>query len=132
MAMPALKIEETVVGERVARLEANVENIGANLLRLESKVDVGFQRLDNRIDRLDHRLSNRIDGLDNRIDSLEKKMDAGFAESRIKIDEVDKRLSGKIDSIREEISSAKIWALGLYIALAGGMLYVLARGFKWI
>jgi hypothetical protein len=25
-----------------------------------------------------------------------------------------------------------VWALGLYITLAGGLLFVMAKGFKWI
>ena len=36
----------------------------------------------------------------------------------------------KIDALRAELSAAKIWALGLYIALAGSILFAMARGFK--
>jgi hypothetical protein len=38
----------------------------------------------------------------------------------------------KIDALRAELATAKIWALGLYIALAGSILFAMARGFKWI
>ena len=38
----------------------------------------------------------------------------------------------RIDSLRESLASAKIWALGLYIALTGPLLYVMAHGFKWL
>ena len=38
----------------------------------------------------------------------------------------------RIDSLRESLASAKIWALGLYIALTGSLLYVMAHGFKWL
>lgn len=48
----------------------------------------------------------------------------------IKIDVRD--LREKYDEIKDSISSAKIWALGMYITLAGGLLYVIARGNKWI
>ena len=37
----------------------------------------------------------------------------------------------RVDSLKDSLASAKVWALGLYIALAGSLLYVLARGFKW-
>jgi hypothetical protein len=37
----------------------------------------------------------------------------------------------RLDSLKDSLASAKVWALGLYIALAGSLLYVLARGFKW-
>ena len=45
-----------------------------------------------------------------------------------KIDTLRSDLNAKIDALRAELVSAKIWALGLY----GSMLYVLARGFKWL
>jgi peptidoglycan hydrolase CwlO-like protein len=56
-----------------------------------------------------------------RIESLEKKMDARF-----------ERMDQKIDSLKDSLSSAKIWALGLYIALTGSLLFVMAHGFKWL
>jgi uncharacterized protein YlxW (UPF0749 family) len=37
-----------------------------------------------------------------------------------------------LDSLRKSLASAKIWALGLYIALTGSLLYVMAHGFKWL
>ena len=36
----------------------------------------------------------------------------------------------RIDDLKDSLASAKIWALGLYVALAGSMFYVMARGFK--
>ena len=38
----------------------------------------------------------------------------------------------RIDDLKDSLASAKIWALGLYVALAGSMFYVMARGFKWL
>src|SRR5271156_5869630 len=46
-----------------------------------------------------------------RFESLEKKTDARFE----KIDQ-------KFDSLKDSLSSAKIWAFGLYIALTGSLL----------
>jgi uncharacterized protein YlxW (UPF0749 family) len=37
-----------------------------------------------------------------------------------------------LTQIRESLASAKVWALGLYITLAGSLFFVLAHGFKWI
>jgi hypothetical protein len=34
--------------------------------------------------------------------------------------------------VRDSIAAAKIWALVLYMALAGGMFGTMARGFGWI
>ena len=39
--------------------------------------------------------------------------------------------NARLDSLKDSLASAKVWALGLYIALAGSLLYVLARGFRW-
>ncbi|HEX6996306.1 MAG TPA: hypothetical protein VF339_19405 [Gammaproteobacteria bacterium] len=48
------------------------------------------------------------------------------------VDHVNHTLSAKIDSLKDEITSAKIWALVLYIALAAGMFGTMARGFGWL
>jgi hypothetical protein len=41
-------------------------------------------------------------------------------------------LRDKVDDIKDAIASAKVWALLLYIALAGAMFGTLARSFGWI
>jgi chromosome segregation ATPase len=38
----------------------------------------------------------------------------------------------RIDDLKDSLASAKIWALGLYVALSGSMFYVMARGFQWL
>jgi uncharacterized protein involved in exopolysaccharide biosynthesis len=38
----------------------------------------------------------------------------------------------RIDELKDSLGSAKIWAFGLYVALAGSMFYVMALGFKWL
>lgn len=38
----------------------------------------------------------------------------------------------EIGEVKDILASAKIWALGLYSALAGSLLYVVARAAKWI
>lgn len=42
------------------------------------------------------------------------------------------KVDSKIDAVKDSLSSAKVWALTLYLALAGSMLFVMAKGFKWI
>jgi uncharacterized protein YlxW (UPF0749 family) len=56
-----------------------------------------------------------------RVDSLSQKMDDRF-----------QKVDDKVEQLRESLASAKIWALGLYIALAGSLFYVLAHGFRWL
>lgn len=41
-------------------------------------------------------------------------------------------LRDRIDRLVESLAAARIWALVLYIALAGGLFGTLARGFGWI
>jgi hypothetical protein len=41
-------------------------------------------------------------------------------------------LRDKLDRLSESLASAKLWALTLYIALAGALFGVLARGFGWL
>jgi len=48
------------------------------------------------------------------------------------VDNLNHTLSGKIDSLKDDVASAKIWALVLYIALAAGMFGTMARGFGWL
>jgi len=48
-----------------------------------------------------------------------------------KIDALDAKVDGKFDGLKDKLHSVTIWALLLYIALAGSLLTVLAKGFKW-
>jgi outer membrane murein-binding lipoprotein Lpp len=65
-----------------------------------------------------------------RSDMAEMKSDIRTLRDRI--DSLDLRLSAKIDALKDELHSAKVWALLLYFALAGGMYATMARGFGWI
>jgi hypothetical protein len=55
------------------------------------------------------------------LDSLRDKMDERFAV-----------VDAKIDGVKDSLASAKVWALVLYLALAGSLFGTLARGFGWI
>jgi hypothetical protein len=48
-----------------------------------------------------------------------------------KIDALDTKFDGKLDGLKDKLHSLTVWALLLYIALAGSLLTVLAKGFKW-
>jgi hypothetical protein len=49
-----------------------------------------------------------------------------------RIDSLSESVNKRIDDLKDSLASAKIWALGLYVALSGSMFYVMARGFKWL
>jgi hypothetical protein len=87
---------------RIVRLEVLVENIGATLVRLETKMDEGFNRLDKKID-------DNTNSLRTEISDLNKKMDSGF-----------NRLDNKIDKL-----------LYFTIGGFAGILAIMAHGFHW-
>jgi len=63
-------------------------------------------------------------------DVSEIKVDVRRLDDRVH--ELDKRLSDRFDALQKEFSSAKVWVLGLYIGQAAGLLFVMAKGFKWL
>ena len=120
------------VESRIARIESDVQHI---------KTDTADLRVEQR------RTNDKIDVTNKRIeevrDSLSTKMDAGYKELSEKIDSGDKELgsdykelSKKIDdvhhSLKDKLHSMTVWALLLYVTLAGGLLTIIARAFKWI
>jgi hypothetical protein len=71
------------------------------------------------------------DGMEARIARLESDV------AHIRTDTVDMKtdirtLTSKIDEVKDSIASAKVWALVLYIALAGGLFGTIVRGFGWL
>lgn len=99
---------------QVAKLAADVEHIKTDVA--DMKIDL--RRVAGSVSELDSRLNAKIDGVDQRLTG--------------KIEAVEQRLTGRIDALRDEFVSAKVWALGLYFGLAASMLFVMAKGFKWI
>lgn len=104
MGLPAAQpIWEPPVEERIARLEANVEYIQRDVSDI--KIDLREMRREFKQDFL-------------RMDEKFEKMFCG--------------LDGKFDGLKDSLASAKLWALGLYIALAAAMLGSMATGFLWL
>lgn len=66
-----------------------------------------------------------------RIAKLES--DVGHIQTDVKDIKDDVRELRKVaGEIKDSISSAKVWALLLYIGLGASMLYTMAKGFKWL
>lgn len=106
---------------RVARIESDVQHIN----EVTTDLRVELRRTNERIDGTNKRIEEVRDVLttkiDDKSDALEKKFDGKF-------DALDK----KFDSLKDKLHAVTVWALLLYIALAGTLLTVLAKGFKWI
>ena len=84
--------------------------------------------MESRIARLESDVAHlRSDVAEIKVDlrSMRDKIDA-------KMDSMNSNLLEKIQAVKDSIAAAKVWALILYFALAGGMLATMARGFGWI
>ena len=95
---------------RVARIESDVEHIKTHTADISAEL---------------RRTNDRIDVTNKRIDEARESLTA-------KIDKRIDDLTGKYDSLKDLIHSSRVWALLLYMTLAGGLLTLIARAFKWI
>ena len=70
-----------------------------------------------------------------KFEKVEQKFKDIETKSEEKFKAIDARFNeviGLIYGTRDLISSAKLWAYGLYLALAGSLLYIIARSEKWL
>jgi predicted nucleic acid-binding Zn-ribbon protein len=131
---------------QIARLESDVQHIHTvvsdikvDLRRTNDKIDATNSRVDVLRDKFEQGfrdISARMDGLH---EKQAEKSEAVRQDLSQKIEGVREDLTHKIDSVREDltsvrhdIASMKVWAMGLYFALAGSLLFVMAKGFKWL
>jgi chromosome segregation ATPase len=118
-------MDETIQTQ-IARLSSDVQHIQTDV----ADIKVGLRRVEDRLDAV----NGRIDSVHGNIYRLEEKltdkMEAIRNEQADKTESVRSSLTEKIDALRSEIASIKVWALGLYFALAGSLLFVMAKGFK--
>jgi hypothetical protein len=64
---------------------------------------------------------NDITDLKSDVRELNQRVEKGF-----------ERVDKKFEQVKDAMHSVQMWAIGLYIALAGTLLYVIARSAKWI
>jgi chromosome segregation ATPase len=127
---------------QVAELRADVRHIQADVTDIKADQRVthqlieslrketaqGFDKIDQRFESVRKETAQGFDKIDQRFESLRKETALGFDKVEQKFESAWK----EIGEIKNSLASAKIWALGLYFALAGSLLYVLAKGFKWL
>jgi septal ring factor EnvC (AmiA/AmiB activator) len=100
------------------------DQIETRLARIES--DVEYIKKDTTELRVELRRTNdRIDVTNQKIDDLRDSL-------TVKIEAVRSELTGKFDSLKDSLHSVIVWALLLYFTLAGALLAVIAKAFKWI
>jgi predicted nuclease with TOPRIM domain len=109
--------ENTELATQVAKLGANVQHVRDEVI--EIKADLRD---------LNKRFEAKFDGVDKKFDGVDKK----FERVEEKIGALGEKFSEKFDEMKDTVISARLWAFGLYVALAGTLLYVIARSAKWI
>jgi chromosome segregation ATPase len=114
------EMDETVQAQ-IARLTSDVQHVQTDV----ADIKVALRRFDDKLDAL----NARIDGVRT---ELTAKIEGVRTDLTEKFESLRGDVNAKIDGLRSEISSIKVWALSLYFALAGSLLFVMAKGFKWL
>jgi hypothetical protein len=107
--------------DSLGELRADVRHIQADVTDIKADLRVTNQKIESLRKETGEQISKLDQKFDQKFESFRKETTEGFTN----VDQV-------ISEIKESLASAKIWALGLYVGLAGTLFYVLARGFKWL
>jgi chromosome segregation ATPase len=134
--------ENDILALQVAELRADVHHIQADVTDIKADQRVTHQLIESlrkdtavTFESVRKDTADRFDRVDQRFESVRKETAEGFDKVDRKFGTVDQRFESvrhEIGEVKDSLASAKIWALGLYFALAGSLLYVLAKGFRWL
>jgi peptidoglycan hydrolase CwlO-like protein len=108
-------MDETIQAQ-IARLASDVKHVQTDV----ADIKVDLRRVDDKL----AAMNGYIASVDARVFQVEQKLTEKIGGLRID-------LTKEIDAVRKDISSMKVWALTLYFAQAGSLLFVMAKGFKW-
>jgi chromosome segregation ATPase len=122
------------------KLEQGIRDVSARMDGLHEKraekSEGVRQDLSRKIEDVREDLTQKIEGLR---EDLTQKIEGVREDLTQKIEGVREDLTQKIEGVREDlttvrhdIASMKVWAMGLYFALASSLLFVMAKGFKWL
>ena len=106
---------------RVARIESHVEHID----KVTTDLQAEQRRTNDKIDKLRDTIDDLKDGINATTSSLKDEINATA-------DSLKDGINAAIHSLKDRINATTVWALLLYFALAGTLLGVMAKGFKWI
>ena len=101
---------EEAIQTRLTRVESDVKHI----IEIVTDVKVELRRTNDKIDSVNKTLTDKIESVNK---TLTEKIDG---------------LKDKFDDLKGEMASMKVWAIGLYVALAASLLFVMAKGFHWL
>jgi uncharacterized coiled-coil protein SlyX len=109
--------EEVQMEGRIARLESDVAHIQKDV----SEIKVNLKGVEGKVEGLRDKMDQRMDG-------LRDKMEAGFTELRQSIAQLTVSVEKTHGKSMIATIGTRVWAL----SLLGGVLFVMARVFKWI
>jgi chromosome segregation ATPase len=131
------------VESRIARIESHVEHIDAvttdlrvELRRTNDRIDVTNTKMETGFKELNKKIDDGYKELNKKVDDGYKELRGDYKELNKKVDDGLQAVNKKIDdvhhSLKDKLFSMTVWALLLYVTLAGGLLTIIARAFKWI
>lgn len=88
---------------RLALLEQSINNINETMIRMEKKIDKGFDQVDKRFDKIE-----------------------------IEVKEFKKEINSKIESFNSRLWVNFYWILGTMFTLSCAGAGILAKGFGWL
>jgi predicted nucleic acid-binding Zn-ribbon protein len=101
-----------------------------------TRMDGVHEKLTEKIEDVRVDLTQKIEGvrvdLTQKIDGVRTDLTEKIEGVRVNLNGVREDLTHQINGVRQDIASTKVWAMGLYFALASGLLFVMAKGFKWL
>lgn len=117
-------------------MNSNIQGVrgelGKKLDDLGVEMVKGQREAATRIESVRVELTGKIDDVRDRVDNGRSETADKFDRMQIRMDSAQKELAGKIDDVKDSLGQARVWALRLYIGLAGALLLVIAHGFKWL
>jgi hypothetical protein len=115
-------------GIKLAELRSDVRHIQSDV----TDIKVAQRATNDRLERLSDSVNERFDKLGRSVDERFVKFSETFTgrldATNDRISTLSNRIDDRLDKLTNALWSAKVWALALYLALAGSLLYVLARG----
>jgi archaellum component FlaC len=140
-----IKADQRVTHQRIESLRRETaesfEKVDQRFGKVDDRFDSlrketaeGFGKVDDKLESIRRETAERFDKIDPRFGKVDDKFESlrkETAEGFGKVDDKFESVRKEICEVKDSLSSAKVWALGLYLALAGSLLYVLARGFRW-
>lgn len=123
---------EAHMSDQLGALRSDVSHLQSDVTDLKTEVRTTHQRLDALRDRLDQNTTFLVQRMDGVQADLRKEIAASTDTLRKENAASTGELRRDIASVKDSLAAAKVWAITTWFTLAGGLLLVIARAFKWI